>query len=393
MKVKKNGLLFLLAYLLCFYTGVINAQSKVSDYKFVLVGKINSRDTGVIQLQFVDKDRKIVIAKTNLINGKFQFSGYINGAVEALLSIDATQYLKSYEASFFLEPGIINIIIPGDETKPVSVTGSSTQKDMELIILQQIPYEKKLTVVFKELENVDKELKQDSISGSLQIKMEELSNQRDKLQAEKRKIEREFIRTNSSSFLSPYELSFLFEKREISQDSAEYFFNSFQPVVRKSYFGEHLLELLNGRKLSQIGMPAPDFEKIDYTGHSFRLSSLKNNSYVLLDFWASWCIPCRQITPILKKFYKRYQKQGFVIVGISWDFNKTAWEKAIVKDSIDYWPQIYGFNPPNDGFRTLYSIPSIPMLILIDKTGIIVGRYNGIDSINELEKKLEVIFK
>lgn len=393
MKVKINRPLFLLAYLLCFYTGVINAQSKGSDYKFDLIGKINGRDTGEIHLRYFDKESKIVIAKTNLRNGEFQFSGYINGAVDALLSTDATQYLKSYEASFFLEPGIINIIIPGDETKPVSVTGSSTQKDMELIILQQIPYEKKITVVLKELENVDKELKQDSISGSLMIKMEELRNQRDKLQAEKRKIEREFIRTNSSSFLSPYLLSFHFEKREIGIDSVEHFFNSFQPAVRKSYFGEHLLEQLNGRKLSQIGMPAPDFEETDYTGHSFRLSSLKNNNYVLLDFWASWCIPCRQITPILKSFHNRYQKQGLAIMGISWDFDKTAWKKAIVKDSVDNWPQIHGFDPPNDGFRTLYSIPSIPMLILIDKTGIIVGRYNGIDSINELEKKLEEIFK
>jgi len=150
---------------------------------------------------------------------------------------------------------------------------------------------------------------------------------------------------------------------------------------------------IKGRKLSQIGNNAPDFEKLDYNGDSLKLSSFKNQSYVLLDFWASWCVPCRQITPILKEIHNMYREKGLVIVGISWDFNKKAWKEAIAKDSTFNWHHISGFfDPATDGFRTLYSIASIPTLILIDKNGIIIGRYVGLDSINMLKKQLKDSF-
>lgn len=140
-------------------------------------------------------------------------------------------------------------------------------------------------------------------------------------------------------------------------------------------------------------MPAPDFEMTDSRGSRFRLSDYRHKNVVLLDFWASWCVPCREITPKLRSVGEQYQQKGLHIVGVSWDFDKKAWEKAIKKDSIEHWQQIYGFTPSSDGLLEQYSIPAIPMLILIGRNGIILGRYNGTEDWSDLEKTLESTFR
>lgn len=377
-------------YFLYFQFCAVNAQDGFPVGQFVLAGKIEGKDTGIINLRYFDNEGKIVVTKTEIKKGRFYFSGSINGAADALLSIGAHPNLKSFEV--FLAPNTINIKIKADESNAISVEGSATHKEFESIKRQQAPYEAEITVLLGELEKLKRNLQQNNASTDLIAQKAQLESRLNNLRTRSKDIERNFIRTNPSSFISPYLLSIHFERRELNTDSAEKLFNKFQPDVRNSCFGKRFLERLNGRKLSQTGMPALDFEMVDYNGNLFKLSSLKNNSVVLLDFWASWCIPCRQITPLLKDLHNKYKKQGLAIVGISWDFDKSSWKKAIIKDSANYWQQIYGFEPPNDGLRVMYSIPSIPMLVLINKAGVIVGRYNGVDTIMDLQRKLEEIF-
>ena len=122
------------------------------------------------------------------------------------------------------------------------------------------------------------------------------------------------------------------------------------------------------------------------------LINFKNKNYVLLDFWASWCIPCRQSTPALIRTYNLYKEKGLEIISISVDDNEKAWKEAVLKDKIPWLNIITGSKPNTQSLRTLYNVTPVPTYILIDKDGIIVGRYEGADDklnielLNDLEK-------
>lgn len=133
-------------------------------------------------------------------------------------------------------------------------------------------------------------------------------------------------------------------------------------------------------------MPAPDFTKEDMNGHIITLNDFKGK-YVLLDFWASWCVPCREENPNLKRAYSMYYNKGFNILGISLDLpsSKDAWLKAIKTDALP-WMQL-----ALDGeVVKQYNIQQIPSSYLIDPNGKIIAKdLQG----EELEKKLREIMK
>jgi thiol-disulfide isomerase/thioredoxin len=142
---------------------------------------------------------------------------------------------------------------------------------------------------------------------------------------------------------------------------------------------------------------APDFIKNDMNGNPFKLSSLKGK-YVLVDFWGSWCGPCRASHPHLKQVYNKYKDKGFEILGIASekvnDLNtaKESWKKAVETDGIT-WMQV--INNDNKGAQhdvtRLYGIEGYPTKLLLDKEGKILAKWLGNES-EELDNKLKEIF-
>ncbi len=138
----------------------------------------------------------------------------------------------------------------------------------------------------------------------------------------------------------------------------------------------------------RINHPAPNFTLADVNGKMVSLSDFKGK-VVLLDFWASWCPPCRAANPKQVKLYNELKDKGFVILGVSVDKNPDAWKKAIAKDKITY-PQV---NDPHDWeakTAELYGINQLPTTLLIDKNG--VAQYADLEG-KELQKKIEELLK
>ena len=127
-----------------------------------------------------------------------------------------------------------------------------------------------------------------------------------------------------------------------------------------------------------------DFTQSDIDGFPFTLSSLKGK-YVLLDFWASWCIPCRKENPKLKLLYEQYKEKGLEVIGVSLDTNEEKWKEAVEKDDLP-WIHISDLKGFNNEISSTLGIRSIPTTILIDPEGKIVDfNLRG----NELEKAIE----
>jgi peroxiredoxin len=138
----------------------------------------------------------------------------------------------------------------------------------------------------------------------------------------------------------------------------------------------------------KVGGLAPDIELPDPKGKIRKLSDLRGK-VVLLDFWASWCRPCRMENPHVVQVYNKYKDKGFTVLGVSFDQNKDAWIKAIEKDNLT-WTQISDLKGWGNEAGKLYGITSIPQNLLIDKEGKIVAKnLRG----PELDAKLEEIIK
>ena len=133
-------------------------------------------------------------------------------------------------------------------------------------------------------------------------------------------------------------------------------------------FAAHMEQL----KPLSIGQIAPDFELPTPEGENYQLSDLRGK-YVLLDFWAAWCAPCRDENPNIVENYHAYKDKGFTVLGVSLDRDREAWLKAIEDDELE-WTQLSDLQMWNSPVARLYNINAIPMSIMLDPDGRIVGK-------------------
>jgi peroxiredoxin len=150
-------------------------------------------------------------------------------------------------------------------------------------------------------------------------------------------------------------------------------YRSLDTAIRQSPIGKQLAAMLTAAKRTAIGQPAPDFTANDPEGKRVTLSAYAKGRVVLLDFWASWCAPCRAENPNVVRTYKLYQPKGFTVLGVSLDDNKAPWVKAIQKDRLE-WGQVSDLRGWSSDIVAQYGVHAIPMNFLLDRNGRIVAK-------------------
>ena len=158
--------------------------------------------------------------------------------------------------------------------------------------------------------------------------------------------------------------------------------DSFWPAAKQSYYGQKVKEELY--PAGKEGTKVPDFKVKDKTGKEVSLSALsQGKKYVLIDFWASWCNPCRKEIPNLKKLYAQYSGKGFEIVSISIDQKKADWEKALKEEGLT-WPNFLD----ETGVAALYKVKFVPTMYLITADGVMIGENLRGEALAEKLKEL-----
>jgi thiol-disulfide isomerase/thioredoxin len=155
--------------------------------------------------------------------------------------------------------------------------------------------------------------------------------------------------------------------------------NSMSSKIKAMDEWKKLSTRIEGEKETSVGSQYTDFTKKDINGKDFTLSSIRGK-YVLLDFWGSWCGPCRRSHPHLKEVYEKYKSKGLEIIGIAEEKNKnldeceTAWKKAVKEDGLPWIQVINNYDKEKDDLVVKYGIQAFPTKILLDKNGKIVFR-------------------
>lgn len=167
---------------------------------------------------------------------------------------------------------------------------------------------------------------------------------------------------------------------------AAMFFRKLSPAVQQSQYGRRIYSFLNAKKVTAVDQVAPEIILNDENGKQHRLSEF-SGKYVLIDFWASWCVPCRKEVPFLKKVFQKYKDKGFTILSISMDASVEAWKTAVAQDGLT-WLQLNDQKSTNGETADLYGVKSLPANFLIDPSGkIITKNLRG----EALEKQLDLL--
>ena len=206
------------------------------------------------------------------------------------------------------------------------------------------------------------------------------------------RLDQKFFTTHPNSFLSSYLLYDFLYRKALSLDSAKIYYNGLLPSVRNSYYGKQIAKLIKSREAAVVGNPAASFTATDINGRLITLDQFKDKGYVLLDFWASWCVPCKLDMPFSKKLHADLQHQEVVFVYLSLDQNYNNW----YRDAELIGLKEHSFLV-NQNFSSILAkdlkIKTIPRYILIDKQGQMADLDAPRPSNPVLKKKIEELMK
>jgi len=245
------------------------------------------------------------------------------------------------------------------------------QKDKNFIALQAEikPIEEKLNAVMQEYQQASANKKNDpAFQESVEKRYYDGMN-------EMTRVMRTFVSKHPDSFISLIVLNELIgTNSEGDASSLAGLYQSLSETIKKTDLGEELGFRIITTAQTAIGAVAPDFTQNAPDGKPIKLSDFRGK-YVLIDFWASWCGPCRQENPNLVKAYAQFKNKNFEIFGVSLDNPnaKTAWLNAIERDNLT-WPQVSDLQGWKNKAARLYGVETIPQNFLIDPKGVIIAK-------------------
>ena len=330
---------------------------------------------------------KPVTDSAAVTNGVFQFSGILGNPIRAQLVLDhegvGLQKLgrNADVLALFLEKGQITLTAK-DSVKKGVISGSKVNEEFVVYKKFIAEPERKMAALNAEYFAADASKKADrAYVKTLNDKYNDAINERKALQYK-------YIGQNKGSFVS---LSSLMELagQDIDVNQIEPVFKLLSAAVQSSESGVQFARSINAARPTSIGAVAPVFTQNDVNDKPVSLSGFRGK-YVLLDFWASWCGPCRAENPNVVKAYNQYKDKNFTILSVSLDRpgQKESWLAAVKADGLE-WTQVSDLKFWNNDAARLYNIRAIPQNFLIDPSGKIIGKNLRGEA---LAKKLREIF-
>jgi Peroxiredoxin len=200
-------------------------------------------------------------------------------------------------------------------------------------------------------------------------------------------ISEDFVKKYPSSYVSPLAIIRLYQATQ-NGAKAEELYKLIPAQIQFSALGNYVNQIIADSKINPIGSVVSDFTQTDTAGNPINISAYRGK-YVLLDFWASWCRPCRQENPNVVAAYEKFKNKNFTILGVSLDQNKKNWIDAIKMDGLN-WSHVSDLKGWGNQVAAIFKVTSIPQNFLLDPEGRIIAKnLRG----NVLESRLNALLK
>ncbi len=349
---------------------------------YEITGTANGVDNGKnVYLEAQSETGPVALDTAVVENGKFKFDGKLKDGVEL-----AFVRIETFNGSLpiILENGDIAIEFNKDTIQKSKIGGTKNNDKFQ-------SYNDKSNVIFKKMMKFQEQNQQKMMTAQQTqdtATASALMKEYNKFQEELNEESKSFINSNPDAFISSLLLENFLMRNSITLDEAKKFYEKLDKSLLNTKSGKNITKMMEAMSSANVGSIAPDFSAPSPEGKTISLKE-SLGKVTLIDFWASWCGPCRKENPNVVAMYNELHDKGFNIIGVSLDNpgGDQAWKDAIAKDGLT-WNQVSNLKGWKDPIAEQYNVKSIPATFLLDASGKIVAKDLRGDALKAKVKEL-----
>lgn len=346
-------------------TLLIVSCNNLKDNEFLISGTADGVENGKKVFIEIQTETGSLAKDTAVVkDGKFELKGITDGIDIGFVRIENEQI----NLPIILEEGKIEINIVKDSIHKSTLGGTPNNDKFHTFNLKTRAISEKVM----KFEKDNGPAMQKAQTSKDTVTINKLLKEYQKFQNEMNDYSKKFIKDNPDAYLSALLLENFLMRQYLTPEEVKTYFNGLSKEIQETKSGKKIKTALDATTAIVVGKPAPNFSAPSPEGKTISLKE-SLGKVTIIDFWASWCGPCRAENPNVVALYNEFHPQGLNIIGVSLDKDATKWKDAIAKDGLN-WPHVSNLKFWDEPIAKQYNVQSIPATFILDAKGNIVAK-------------------